>query len=271
MRKLVILVAVFAFAKAYSQNLTGILTYQSQREVDIKLGEGMTDVMQKQIQEQLKKQFQKTYTLKFNDAASIYTEDEGGLAAPQPAANGAMSIVVSGNSDIRYRNLEDNSSLLQSELMGKTFLVADSLEKKEWKLHKEIKNIGIYTCFKATYEEEVEQWSVTEDGKETTEKTTKVTTAWYTLDIPLQHGPDRYWGLPGVIMEINDGKFSLMCTKVVLNPEEAVVIEKPEKGKQVSGEEYKKISEEKAKEMMERYSGGRKKGDNGSFSIRIGG
>jgi len=269
MRKLLIILAVFAFAKAYSQELSGIVTYQSQRSVDIKLGDGMDDAMQKQIQEQLKKQFQKTYTLKFNGPESLYTEDESGIAPPQPSSG--MSIVISGNSDIKYNNVKEERYVNQSDLMGKTFLVSDSLKKRDWKLVKEIKNIGKYTCFKATYEEEVEEWSMTTEGEETHEKKMKTTTAWYTLDIPVPHGPDNYWGLPGLVMEVNDGKFSLMCTKVALNPSEVVSIEAPVNGKAVSGEEYSRISEEKNKEMMERYSGGRKKGDNGSFSIRIGG
>ena len=270
MKKLLVLLVVCAFAKAYSQDLSGVATYQSQRSVDIKLSEGMDNAMQKQIQEQLKKQFQKTYTLKFKGSESIYSEDEGGIAPPAPAAGG-MSIVISQNKDINYRNLNELRYTNETDLMGKTFLVKDSIKKREWKLVKEIKNIGLYTCFKAIYEEEVENWSMTEDGKETKEKKMKTTTAWYTLDIPVPHGPDKYWGLPGLVLEINDGKFSLMCTKVVLNPQEEIVIEEPTKGKRVGGEEYKKISEKKAQEMMERYSGGRKKGDNSTFSIKIGG
>lgn len=270
MKKITVLLIVFAFAKAYSQELSGIVTYQSQRSIDVKLGEGMDSAMQKQIQEQLKKQFQKTYTLKFKGGESIYTEDEAGVAPPSPASGG-MSIVVSGNSDIHYRNLNENRFVKESDLMGKTFLVKDSLKNKDWKLVKEIKTIGVYTCFKAVYEEEIEQWSMTEDGEETTEKNMKTTTAWYTLDIPLQHGPDNYFGLPGLVMEINDGKFSLMCTKVVINPEQPIAIQEPEKGKKVSAEEFEKITKAKTQEMMQRYSGGRKKGDNSSFTIKIGG
>lgn len=270
MKKLILVIVVFAFAKAYAQELSGIATYQSQRSVDLKMNEGMDSAMQKSIQEQLKKQFQKTYTLKFKGSESIYTEDEGGVAPPAPASGG-ISIVISENKDIKYNNLTEERYTNETDLMGKTFLVKDSLKKRDWKLVKEIKNIGQYTCFKAVYEKEIEEWSMNENGEETKEKKMKTTTAWYTLDIPVQHGPDQYWGLPGLVLEVNDGKFSLMCTKVVLNPQEAIVIEEPTKGKLVGGEEFKKISEEKAKEMMERYSGGRKKGDGNSFSIKIGG
>jgi GLPGLI family protein len=34
----------------------------------------------------------------------------------------------------------------------------------------------------------------------------KVVTAWHTPDIPLPHGPGDYWGLPDLILEVNDGK-----------------------------------------------------------------
>ncbi len=160
--------------------------------------------------------------------------------------------------------------------MGKQFLIEDTLEKPEWKLEKETKNIGQYTCFKATLTEEVEERSFQringEGGEEEVKKVTKVTTAWYTLDIPVQHGPDEFWGLPGLVLEVNDGKMSMMCTQVVINPKEGVTIEIPTKGKKVNEADYEKISEEKAKEMMERYNtGGRKKGEQSTFSIKIGG
>jgi GLPGLI family protein len=37
-------------------------------------------------------------------------------------------------------------------------------------------------------------------------------TAWYTPEIPNQ-GPENYWGLPGLILEINDGKTVILCRK----------------------------------------------------------
>jgi GLPGLI family protein len=178
---------------------------------------------------------------------------------------------MSGKSDIKYSHVKEERYVNQADLMGKTFLVSDSLKKREWKLIKEIKNIGKYTCFKAVSEEEVIERSITPNGEVIKEKKMKTTTVWYTLDIPVKHGPDNYWGLPGLVMEVQDGKFSLMCTKVVLNPSEEVRIEAPVRGKAVSAQEYYKISEEKIKEGAERYSGGSKKGENSSFSIRIGG
>jgi len=277
MKNIILLVLLFAFAKANSQNIQGVATYQTQRHVDIKMDStsGMNDEMQKSIQEQLRKQFQKEYTLSFNTAESIWKE-EVSLDKPQAPSSSGISIVLSGNSDILYQNVMDQSYVQQRELMGKQFLIADTLEKPEWKLEKETKNIGQYTCFKATLTEEIEERSFQringEEGEEEVKKVTKVTTAWYTLDIPVQHGPDKFWGLPGLVLEVNDGKMAMMCTQVVINPKEGVTIEIPTKGKKLNRTEYEKISEEKAKEMMERYNGGgRKKGAQSTFSIKIGG
>ncbi len=276
MKNIILFILVFAFAKAHSQNIQGVATYQTQRHVDIKMDStsGMNDEMQKSIQEQLRKQFQKEYTLSFNDAAAIWKE-EATLDKPQAPPSSGISIVISGNSDILYQNIKDQTYTQQSDLMGKQFLVEDKLEKPEWKLEKETKNIGQYTCFKATLTEEVEErsfHSVNGDGEEEVKMVEKVTTAWYTLDIPVQHGPSEFWGLPGLILEVNDGKMAMMCTQVVINPKDGVAIEIPTKGKKVDGATFEKISEEKAKEMMERYNtGGRKKGDGSTFSIKVGG
>jgi GLPGLI family protein len=99
----------------------------------------------------------------------------------------------------------------------------------------------------------------TED-KVVEEPKTETITAWYTPMIPAGHGPAEFGGLPGLILELNTGNTTMLCTKVVLNPQEEIVIEVPEKGKEVTREEYREIVDEKAKEMSERYGGGNRRG-----------
>lgn len=273
---LALLICVFAFAKATAQNLQGIATYQTQRHVELSLDStsGMNSEMQKSIQEQLRKQFQRKYDLTFNKGEALWEEQEEDLDKPKAPSSSGMVIMLSGNRDIRYHNITDKTYTIQSDLMGKQFLIEDELEKPKWQLVKETKNIGQYTCFKATLTEENEEETfsnVNGEEKVTTKMVTREITAWYTLDIPIQHGPDEFWGLPGLILEVNDGKMSMMCTKVVLNPKDPIEIEIPLKGKKVNQEEYDKISLEKSREMMERQDHSRKKGDGHSMTIRIGG
>ena len=109
-----------------------------------------------------------------------------------------------------------------------------------------------------------------EEEEKEPEMTERIITAWYTPQIPVSNGPAKYQGLPGLILEIHDGKLTIICSQIVINPEEKVEIVEPSKGKKVSQEEYDGIMDEKTKEMMERYAP--RKGSKGeSISITIGG
>ena len=91
--------------------------------------------------------------------------------------------------------------------------------------------------------------------------------AWYTPQIPIQTGPDEYWGLPGLILELKSGKTTMLCSKIVLNPKDEVEINIPSKGKSVGRDEYKKIVMDKVNEMQEMYGGGRRGGRSIEFKI----
>jgi GLPGLI family protein len=78
-----------------------------------------------------------------------------------------------------------------------------------------------------------------------------IITAWYTPEIPVNQGPEGYWGLPGLILEVNDDKTIILCSKVVMNAKEKVEIKAPNKGKEVTQKEYDEIVTAKMKEMQE--------------------
>lgn len=258
---------------AHGQQFEGIATYKTDRKVDLEMdGEGMDDAMQEQMAAMLRKQFQKEYTLTFNQYESLYEEVES-LDTPVPRTVGGLSIVVSGGNDVLYRNLAKDEYVRETEIMGKEFLIRDTLPTTEWKLEKETKNIGNYTCFKATNTSEVTEKTMTSESDSLIEVTRlKTTTAWYTLDIPVKHGPSEFHGLPGLVLQVEDGDLTILCSKIVLNPKDGIEINIPKKGKQVTQVEFDEIQEKKQAEMMERFqSDGRKKGDGNSFKIKIGG
>ena len=269
----IISITIIAFLLMVSQNLaqsfTGVATYKSHRKIDLKMdGNSENSKLQEQLQEQLKKQFQREYTLVFDKDISTYKQNEQ-LAAPAPANNSGITITVSGGSDVLYKNIKDKRFANQTEIYGKQFLIKDALPATNWELVNETKNIGVYTCFKAIKKEEVTTQTISSDGKIEKETKEKVTTAWYTPQIPINNGPEEFYGLPGLILEINDGELTLVCTKIVLNPEEIIEITEPKKGKEVSQKEFDDIMEKKNKEMMENFNSGR--GDEGKIIMRIGG
>lgn len=272
--KMIIITAflnIAAFASAFAQNFEGIATYKTDRKVELKMDSThMNDEIQQQLQAQLRKQFQKEYTLRFNANESLYQEVES-LSTPAPSTGG-INIILSGNDDVLYRNLKENQYINQTEIMSKIFLITDSLQKDDWKLEKETKNIGNYTCFKATRTREVTEQTFSSDSDSLVNITKNQTTvAWYTLDIPIQHGPSDFWGLPGMILEINDGDQTILCSKIVLNPEKKTKIEAPSKGKKVDQATFDAIEKKKMQEMQEQLQNNSSRKDGDSFHIKIGG
>jgi GLPGLI family protein len=263
MKKIITVFALLLITSMNAQTFTGKATYKTSRKSDIQIDanqEGMTDKIQEEVQKRLQKMSQKTFILEFDKTKSVYKQDES-LAAPNLSSDFTQVQVIeigggSGKGSIYYKDLQGKTYRNQTEIQGKVFLIKDDLPAYDWKMSTETKNIGMYTCYKATYSKEVEQKQVTfinGEMKEEVVKETIVTTAWYTLQVPVSNGPDNYQGLPGLILEINDGKNLIVCTEISMNPSKSIKIEAPKKGKVVSQEKYDEIQNKKSKEMMEKF------------------
>ncbi|MBR9847105.1 MAG: GLPGLI family protein [Algicola sp.] len=265
---LLVVAILFVFTKVDAQDFQGVAVYKSHRKVDLKMDEADENAeMKKQIQEQLRKQFQQEYTLTFDKYQSLYKKNDK-LAAPSPSVSG-IKITISEGSDLLYKNIKENRYSNATEIFGKLFLIKDSLVNRKWELINETKNIGLYTCYKAVFKDSYETQTITDGEEFETVTKDRTTTVWYTPQIPVSHGPMDYHGLPGLIMEINDGELTLVCTKIIINPEDEININEPTKGKEVTQEEYEKIMEDKNKEMMERFHSRRDDGER--RVIKIGG
>ncbi len=277
MKKVITLLLATCFLSGFAQDFQGKATYKTHRKVDIKIdssSNGPSSDVQKQLIAQLQKQFQKTYTLNFTKSESTFKQNKE-LTAPQPQNNSGVSIKILGNgggTDVLYKNILEKRFTNKTEISGKRFLIKDNLKDFGWEMTSEIKNIGNYTCYKATRSREEERIKFTsENGKENESKETIIveTIAWYTSEIPVSNGPKGHWGLPGLILEIQEGEETIVCTEIVLNPTERIKIEEPTKGKTVTQEKYDKIMDAHAKEMLERFKNRRKSKDGESMTIEI--
>ncbi|MBG7612676.1 GLPGLI family protein [Polaribacter sp. BAL334] len=277
MKPHIIAIAILGFViNSVAQDFTGKAVYKTNRKTGFKIGgdSNMSEAQKQELEERFQKMNQKTFILEFDKTTSSYKEEEK-LNAPNPQANlGGMQVISvfggGGSGSLYFKNLKEKRFVSKTDIMGKTFLIKDSIPNYEWQLTSETKNIGNYTCYKATFTKEVENRMMTVENGETkqTKKTeTIITTAWYTPQIPISNGPTFYHGLPGLILEINDGKTTIVCTEIVLNPSEKITISEPDKGKIVSQAEYDKIQDEKNKELMERFQSRDGKG----IEIKIGG
>lgn len=270
-----------------AQDFQGMAVYETKTSVsDMKIdGQGITPEMMTMIQDRMKKALEKTYILRFNRTASTYEEEEK-LDAPG-ADNMGLKMMSSftGGGGKHYKSVKDKLFTIEKEIFGKEFLVKDSLAVINWKLESETKKIGEYTCYKATamiptnksdfrnYRRKKDEPKKEEEQKATNfmeqvEMPDEVAiTAWYSPEIPINQGPENYWGLPGLILEVSDGKTIVLCSKVVLNAKEKAEIKAPTKGKEVTQAEYDEIVTKKVQEMQEMYQsqGGR------GMQMRIGG
>ena len=270
-----------------AQNFQGMAVYESKTSTaefakGISGNKEITPEMQKQIEERMKKMFEKTFILNFDKSASIYKEEEK-LDAPGEQGGRRMMASMMGGGGTHYKNVKDKQFIVDREFFGKEFLIKDSLPKYDWKMEGESKQIGNYTCFKATAVVKVNESDFrnfrfrnrdkkeTEAKTETVKDTTKANktnftedwempkentiTAWYCPEIPVNQGPENYWGLPGLILEVNDGKTVMLCTKIVMNTKDKVEIKPVTKGKEVTQTEYNDIVKKKMEEMQEMNSG----------------
>ncbi|MDP5044478.1 MAG: GLPGLI family protein [Leeuwenhoekiella sp.] len=250
----------------------GVATYQSKTSFDMENfgGREMSDQQKKQFAERIKNRLEKVFTLTFTKDESIYEE----VAKLETPGTGGSNIRFAGGFSQGgiYKNVAENVYARENDLMGKNFLVKDTLSKLDWKLEKESKMIGQYAAFKATAIRKIDEnpWEAMrsrrggdENKEETSKPTEEVITAWYTPQIPVSQGPDEYWGLPGLILEVTAGRTVILCNKIVINPKEGLEIEVPKKGDKVTRSEYEKIVAEKTKEMAERFGNGRRNGPGG--------
>jgi GLPGLI family protein len=281
-----LLFSIFAMAQKEFQGMAIYESKTSTADMRSRLegNKNMTPDMQKMIEERMKKMFEKTFVLNFDKSSSIYKEEEK-LDNPT-AGGGGMRMMSSmmGGGGTYYKNVKEKVYSVDKEFMGKEFLIKDSLPKLEWKMESETRVIGGYTCFKATaiapasktdwrnYRAKKEDDKKDKDAKlaiKEEEKEKKISfldeidlpkeitiTAWYTPEIPVSQGPESYWGLPGLILEVNDGKTVILCSKIVLNAKEKAEIKAPKTGKVISQKDYDETVIAKMEEMRE-MNGGR--------------
>lgn len=262
MKKITVLVILLSlpylmsFTAAETQDFQGKAYYFSKSKMELgSWGARMSEAQKKQIKARLKNRLEKTYLLSFNSDASLFVEE-----VKVDAISGATdSWGANFSRGKQYKNVADNALVQAQEFYGKRFLVKDVLQPIEWKMGSETKQIGGYTCFKATAVlpttelqwfnfswNDLRKFQTGNDDIELTE-----IEAWYTLQIPVKHGPAEFWGLPGLILEVSAGNTTMLCSEIVINPKERREIAPPDKGKIITKKDYRTTIIEKMTEMRD--------------------
>lgn len=99
------------------------------------------------------------------------------------------------------RNYEKNTLHDVIDMLGKTYNIEDSLHAPKWKILNDMKEIAGHVCMNAFWNDTLKKQKVI---------------GWYALDLPNGGGPERFFGLPGLILEvdINDGAMVITADKI---------------------------------------------------------
>lgn len=160
----------------------------------------------------LKKNLTKEFKLSFNTHESNYKEI--GNINYENSLLGDEIIF-----DYVYVDILSKLYLEQKEFLGKSFLISDKINEK-WLITNEFKDILGYSCRKA----------IIKDNHD------KEIVAWFTESIPFNFGPEKFSGLPGLILEVEKNGLKIICYK--LENEKNVKIIKPKKGQKVNQNEF---------------------------------
>ena len=235
-RNLTLLFFLFTLP-AFAQETEGIITYEqvthwsniyakmdflSQEEKDrIKLTWGNDDEGSKTKMKLFFTPTQSKYTYESEQA----TSDDGRYSWRQ-------------NEYVVFRDFDKEKKIELIEMLGKTYLIEDSLRTPKWKVMNQIKDINGHVCMLAVAED--------------TTKRLKVS-AWFAHDLPVPVGPAQYFGLPGAILELdmNDGDVVTTATNIEFKPVgEAIDLPKKLKGKKLDNQEYDKLIWEHMRDSM---------------------
>jgi GLPGLI family protein len=253
MKKIIILagvlVSLLAARVTWAQPTEGVIHYETKVDLHKRMPAERADM------KAMVPQFRTTKdNLFFNGNESLYKpvieDDDEAMAS----SGGVVMRFQAPNNEL-YLNREAGLITSKQEFMGKDYLIEDSVRMAPWKFGTETREILGYVCQQAYYTDEVK---LNRNGEEITEK--REITAWFTNQLRPFLGPERFNTLPGTVLalDINSGERVIVARNVEARPLKKNELVKPTKGTRTTQAEYRKMVEERMKEMRA----------NGGFMIR---
>lgn len=125
----------------------------------------------------------------FNDSKSIEFPLKANVTNHQSDATTEVVVVKSKRKTFIYKDFAKKKMILSDRVDRNQYLINDSLQIFKWKITKEKKKILNYICIKAITQFRGRNYE-----------------AWFTEEIPIQNGPWKFCGLPGLIIRVYDDK-----------------------------------------------------------------
>jgi len=236
------------FNQVYAQQKEGTVFYQKVSSPAFTLN-GQTQKMPEIVNK---------YELIFSGSKSIFKNLPRTAEDQKIQSNGSTLGMVSNNTlQLQYYDFDQKIQVRTKVLGTNDYIIEGALPDFGWVISDEIKNILGYACKKATGKSinKVLTTSVQNRVVSVNQKIDTVSvTAWFTSDITSPTGPDKYAGLPGLILQVENAKGTVLFEAVSIKPEiKEKELRQPAKGKKMSTEEFekeeKKFREESTKAM----------------------
>lgn len=147
----------------------------------------------------------------FYESEIMDKSDHSGLAFSKAFCGYTSTTYSEKNLNLYYQSFDD-------KILGK--YVIQKEKRNDWKLTTEEKIIEGFLCYKATMSEIV-------INPINLKSSTYIITAWYAPKIPFSVGPLNYFGLPGLILQVERRGVVFGAVYIKLNPEVEPLIVKP--------------------------------------------
>jgi GLPGLI family protein len=228
---------------------SGRITYEEKARLNIKL-EGDAAA----LAGTLPKERTTEKLLTFSEEATLYensgnnTDEE--METPDSHDGNVRIRMVVSDENKTYTDLKNNNLIEQRDFMNRVFLVEKKIPELNWKVTGNQKTILGYPCMEAFREDTSGNKAV----------------AWFAPALKVSSGPAGLCRLPGMILEadFNNGERILTAKSIEPVAADKLKLQKPKEGKRVTDTEFRKIVDEKMKEM-----GIEQGGQGGGDQVRI--
>lgn len=231
MKKIAIILFFIISLNVYCQSGSGYAYYSKKAVINDSLvrtskyiDSKTKDVVSKSIKEIEKFE----YVLTFRKNEATYLESSKLNDDSEKEIQIKMARAIVGFNGLIYYNSQNKSLIHKFDFGGTDFLIKSNQSDLNWILLNEKQTIGNILCFKAIT-------TMNEEGRNGLIK--KDIVAWYAPKINFNFGPDGFWGLPGLIIQIKTENIITTLSNIKFIDNEIELL-KPKDGKEVTKKEF---------------------------------
>lgn len=237
MKKILFLILLFCPALVFSQPMEGRIRYLVTRHWTKMMSH--LDYMSKQSRERASYMWGnrsewKTYSnLYFNETQTKFELSE---EKAEPEDEGGYS----WRKELFFikRDYAKNLQYDGRTLMGKPYLIEDTIAKPKWRILNDLKEVAGHICMNAVMVDTLRKQRIV---------------AWFAQDMLHNGGPESFHGLPGMILEIDVNDGAMILTADLIEMKKLTnELDPPAKlkGKKIKQADYEKIVKDQIKQRM---------------------